>query len=106
MDYDYYECKHFISQVEEGYFDPGPYGESFIIKDLQTRRTLDTINPSRNEVSYKKGIYNQEFKRILDGILDVLQWAKKNHQTDLDFINRLNNCKNQLEKLQNILRNF
>ena len=103
---DYYECNRFISQIEQTFFDSGPYGESVIIKDLQTRRAMDAFNPSGNELSNKKKIYYKDFETALDGIWGVIKWAYDNRQNDLVFKNRLIKCKNQLEKLQNIVRNF
>ena len=103
---DYYECNSFISQVEQSFFGSGPYSESVIIKDLQARKALDTIDSSRNEVSNKKRIYNKDFETALDGILYVIRWAFDNRQNDLDFKNRLIKCKNQLERLQDIVRTF
>lgn len=101
-----YEFENFISQVEKGYFEGGPYSESIVKEDLQTRRASDIYSTvgsaGTNRLREKKEFYVKNFNEILENIEYVMDKEKADHS----FLSKCVKCKNQLNKLLAVVRNF
>ena len=104
------DAEQYISHCEIGYFT-GPFSESAIRDDLQTRKARDSYSmmgtpPHRtNFLSEKKQFYYKDFNEVeqyLGLILGMLQNTYPAHT----LIPRCERCKNQIVKLRNLVQNF
>jgi len=110
MAIDFNKAKDFIALCEMDFFS-GAFSESVIRADLENRKAMDRLSTmgssgmQTNELRNKKNYYIQDFDNCLSGITQVLDWARNNHW-DTMFISRCERCKEQVNKLHDIVRNF
>ena len=104
------KAEEFIIFCESEFFT-GTHSVSFITKDLQTRKasdrysTLGSNSRQTNLLSAKKQVYFETFNNVYNGInlyLNMLQKSYPNHA----LISRCERCKEQIEKLRNIVQDF
>jgi len=106
------KIKEFIAKFEREYFT-GPYSESSIRADLEARRSMDRLSTLGSsgiqtyKLREKRNIYTQEFNELLDSTINpILDWAKKNCPDDTIFISSCENCKNKVNRMLDIVRDF
>jgi len=106
------KIKEFIDKFEREYFT-GPYSESSIKADLESRRAMDGLSTmgssgrQTNRLGEKRSIYIKEFNDLLDSTINpILEWAKTNCSDDTVFISSCENCKTQVNRMLDIVRNF
>jgi len=103
------EAERYIAEYEQLYFRGESFSESFIRNDLELRKTRDrlsTMGSGRptNELTRKKSVYYQWFNENLGGINRILDEAT-NRSWDT-IIDRCERCKEQANRLLNLVRDF
>jgi len=99
--------KELITLFERDFFT-GAFSESAIIADLEATESMDrlsTLGSSGRQtymLSEKRNIYFQDF----DYALEKIDEAIDEYQWDNEFISRCERCKNQINLLSDIVRNF
>ena len=86
----------------------GAFSESAIKADLENRRAMDNLSTmgswgrQTNKLSEKRNFYIETFYEVLGHIDSILEHTK----SDSSFIPRCEKCKNQANRLLDIVRNF
>ena len=99
-------AEEFIVSFERELFT-GSFSESFIKNDLEARKTRDTLSTMgsgmrTNLLGEKRKIYIQDFKNVLG----IIEKAKDEYSHDSEFLSRCERCKNQANRLLDIVLNF
>jgi len=108
------KAKELIASYEREFLT-GSFSESNIITDLEMCRTKDSLSTLGSlgrqtyELSAKRNWYIETCNEVLNGINRILYLEQEeiNHcSEDTTFVSRCENCKNQVIKMLNIVRNF
>ena len=108
---DFVKAGQLIALYEKEYFT-GSFSEKVIRDDLQSRKASDAYSKmgSSGRQTYllpeKKNFYIKEFTSGLNDINTVLNATKAHQSWDSALISRCEKCRDQADKLLNIVRNF
>ena len=105
---DYSKAAGLISNAEHNLFT-GPFSETFIIKDLETRKTADTPGEyagTTDKLDEKKRFYIQYYSEWQSSLDAVLEWLRTNQPWDSSLISSCETCKDQVTSLFELVRRF
>ena len=105
-------AEQYIAKIEQGYFNNGAFSESNVKDDLENRRALDSYSmlgssPRQTyELRAKKEFYFNDFNNNIGTIKNILSELQKYQPENKMLISKCEKCLNELNKLQDIVRNF